>query len=104
MQRNRHERDIISPELQAQLDDAYLRDNKKPIKACVLDRLEPSIFRSNGKQSAENNNCVICQEDYVEGERVLFLPCMHSFHNDCVLQHFRDKDSCPICKKEVVAS
>ena len=55
MRINRYDRDEISPELQAQLDDAYLRDNKKPLKACVLDRLEPSIFKSNGKHSAENN-------------------------------------------------
>jgi hypothetical protein len=50
MPRNRDDGDVISPELQAQLDAAFLRDNKKPLKAGVLDRLEPSFFKSQNKE------------------------------------------------------
>ena len=48
--RNRNDGDVISAELQAQLDAAFLRDNKKPLKAGVLDRLGPSFFKSQNKE------------------------------------------------------
>ena len=29
--------------------------------------------------------CVICMEEWVEGDVVVWLPCMHHFHRRCAL-------------------
>lgn len=32
----------------------------------------------------KNNICVICMDEYVEGDRLRVLPCNHSFHVGCI--------------------
>lgn len=51
--------------------------------------------------------CVICRENFQEGDRLRVLPCCHSFHVGCIdrwlsgSRSFDDCDTsgCPICKK-----
>jgi hypothetical protein len=48
---------------------------------------------------AASGECIVCQEAYVAGERVLTLPCAHVFHAACItpwLSHF--SAICPICR------
>lgn len=43
--------------------------------------------------------CCICQdEDNNSKEWIVELPCNHEFHSTCVLTHFKDKHTCPVCR------
>lgn len=43
--------------------------------------------------------CAICHDDLVHTNQVICqLPCLHYFHDDCVLPWLRDKNSCPNCR------
>ncbi|KAH9254072.1 hypothetical protein BASA81_007947 [Batrachochytrium salamandrivorans] len=43
--------------------------------------------------------CAICHDDLVHTNQVICqLPCLHYFHDDCVLPWLRDKSSCPNCR------
>lgn len=43
-------------------------------------------------------SCPICMEPVTTGELTLNLPCLHGFHEQCVLPWLLRNASCPICK------
>ncbi|KAI8557591.1 hypothetical protein RHMOL_Rhmol04G0021900 [Rhododendron molle] len=47
-------------------------------------------------------NCIICLEDFKEGDITRILPnCGHSFHLQCMDEWLAQKASCPMCRKDV---
>ena len=47
---------------------------------------------------AKNTVCTICLEDFTEGEEVVLCPCKHCYHQYCIKDWLRMKNSCPMCK------
>lgn len=47
------------------------------VTAPVMDKLTEKVV-------TESNICVICMEEYFEGDRLRVLPCNHSFHVGCI--------------------
>ncbi|KAA0170585.1 hypothetical protein FNF28_01347 [Cafeteria roenbergensis] len=54
----------------------------------------PESVRARGRPSAA---CVVCCEDYEEGERVRVLPCLHRMHVRCIDPWLLIKAECPVC-------
>ena len=50
---------------------------------------------------SDNNKCLICLSDFAEGDKLTTLPCIHTFHTDCISEWLRRKHSCPVCKETV---
>ncbi|WOH06460.1 hypothetical protein DCAR_0625887 [Daucus carota subsp. sativus] len=48
--------------------------------------------------------CVICQEEYHDGEKVTCMPCLHMFHKDCITKWLLRSHLCPICKFQMPTS
>lgn len=48
-----------------------------------------------------SGNCVICASDFVAGECVRVLGCMHRFHMLCVDEWLSQSGQCPVCKHRV---
>ena len=58
--------------------------------------------------------CVICLDDFIEGDIVLTLPCNHEFHEMCMYPTppnstddstpwlTTQKRTCPICKRDII--
>ena len=42
--------------------------------------------------------CVICLEDFVDGEELRVLPCNHAFHVACIDEWLLERPLCPLCK------
>merc|ERR1712094_93916 len=42
--------------------------------------------------------CVICFDDFKEGETCLQLPCGHVFHKCEVEKHLLESEKCPLCR------
>jgi hypothetical protein len=60
----------------------------------------------SGKMEYMHNNlsfecCVVCQEPFQDGDRLLVLPCQHMFHCGCVTKFTSEEDlsRCPLCTK-----
>jgi hypothetical protein len=50
--------------------------------------------------SSEENECIICYKGMLNGRTVKPLDCEHEFHEKCLAQWFKVKESCPICRKD----
>lgn len=72
-----------------------------------LPTAESQLSRAQYKSNAAERECRICLQEYVEKESLIYLPCMHSYHEDCILKWFRKLESlsilctCPACLKQV---
>ena len=53
--------------------------------------------------TGDEATCVICQMEYEEGDKLVILPCAHTFHEACVARWLEDKPTCPVCMRDVRA-
>lgn len=48
--------------------------------------------------------CVICMMDFIYGDPIRFLPCMHIYHVDCIDDWLMRSFTCPSCMEPVDAA
>mmetsp|Transcript_12256 Transcript_12256/g.17050 ORF Transcript_12256/g.17050 Transcript_12256/m.17050 type:complete len:307 (+) Transcript_12256:103-1023(+) len=76
-------------------------------------RYEPLVEDEEAEAEAEaapenrnrvlNSRCVICMEDYVEGEELKLLPCGHGFHPPCIQPWLENhSERCPMCNRSML--
>ena len=46
-------------------------------------------------------SCSVCLETYKNDEVYIELPCMHKFHDKCILSWLKQTNSCPVCRFEL---
>ena len=49
----------------------------------------------------EGGQCVICLEDYCEGDKVRILKCNHNFHVHCSDEWLFINSKCPLCQQNI---
>ena len=69
----------------------------------TINNLNITNINDVSKMKEDNKNCVICLEDFKNGDVVIYLPCLHVFHKDCLLEWFRGHDFCPLCKLKLTS-
>ena len=47
----------------------------------------------------ENNECIICLEEMIIGEKIKILECGHIYHHNCINDWFKRVKECPVCYK-----
>ncbi|KAL0588014.1 RING finger protein 11 [Plecturocebus cupreus] len=59
-----------------------------------------------GRDGSEEKirECVICMMDFVYGDPIRFLPCMHIYHLDCIDDWLMRSFTCPSCMEPVDAA
>ena len=45
--------------------------------------------------------CIICQEMIIYNDEVIYLPCFHFFHPNCIEIWLRNKKICPFCRRNI---
>lgn len=63
---------------------------------------DPSMAEGKEKEHTEVK-CLICQENYEQGEELRRLPCQHCFHKECVDIWLSTKDTCAFCRKSIIS-
>lgn len=61
---------------------------------------------STGRREAgnvEHLKCMVCMEEFVEGDTLRSLPCLHRYHQHCIDQWLARSAECPICKQNITA-
>ncbi|KAL1917574.1 uncharacterized protein VTP21DRAFT_3967 [Calcarisporiella thermophila] len=78
-------------------------DNTQSVRASPTES-QVQIEREERRSDESLSACVICLEDYIEGEEIRQLPCRHEYHRKCVDRWLMTKAAvCPICKFECLA-
>ncbi|XP_064108980.1 uncharacterized protein LOC135217188 [Macrobrachium nipponense] len=54
--------------------------------------------------SKKSGECVICMIDFTVGDRVRYLPCMHTYHTECIDDWLMRSFTCPSCLEPVDAA
>ncbi|XP_024977479.1 E3 ubiquitin ligase BIG BROTHER-like isoform X4 [Cynara cardunculus var. scolymus] len=68
-----------------------------------ISRLPTSIYTSRMfSKNKEEKLCVVCQENFKFGKRLITLPCSHQYHSECIIDWLKIKKICPMCQKEVI--
>ena len=77
-------------------DDTIERGNNMLRKYNLIER------KFGDKEFCEKNTkCVICLEEFVVGDIIIFFPCLHSFHKKCIYNWFEKKETCPLCNLDI---
>ncbi|KAJ7956363.1 putative RING/U-box superfamily protein [Quillaja saponaria] len=42
--------------------------------------------------------CVICLEEILVGSEASGLPCLHAYHDNCILKWLKNSNFCPLCR------
>ncbi|XP_028317278.1 E3 ubiquitin-protein ligase RNF115 [Gouania willdenowi] len=87
--------DAVITELLEQLESA----GPPPAEKEMISSL-PTVFISE-EQTECKLECTVCREEYLSGESVRKLPCLHYFHSDCVVPWLELHDTCPVCRKSL---
>ncbi|XP_018602577.1 uncharacterized protein LOC108931342 isoform X2 [Scleropages formosus] len=75
---------------------------RKAMSSREIERLPVKAF--NPIHSAGKTECQICFSDYVEGEKLRMLPCLHDYHMQCIDRWLKENATCPVCRVDVSES
>ncbi|KAI6670446.1 hypothetical protein NL676_005331 [Syzygium grande] len=86
------------PEVAQQiLRNEIARRGDSPASARVVEDL-PLITVGKEGLGTGDGVCAVCKDMFVEGEKVKVLPCVHRYHQDCILPWLRMQNTCPVCR------
>ncbi|KAJ0984832.1 hypothetical protein J5N97_003188 [Dioscorea zingiberensis] len=57
-----------------------------------------------GWKSSEQDECVVCLEEFKTGDILVHLPCLHKFHWTCVVPWIETNSHCPCCRTTISLS
>lgn len=69
--------------------------SQKMIDLLPILKLDTDLIESSG------GKCTICCEEYIEGNTVIQLPCLHIFDKECLMPWLKQHCSCPVCRYEL---
>ena len=82
--------------------------NKKPpgLNQEAMDRLHKEVFGNmdtvtEGLESRALQDCGICLENFLDGDKLIRLPCGHRFHSACLDPWVRKCGDCPFCRSGI---
>ncbi|KAH7289339.1 hypothetical protein KP509_31G070900 [Ceratopteris richardii] len=72
---------------------------------CLAEYEDDRFVREDNAENPSVVSCAICLAEYEDDQKLRVLPaCKHSFHTECIDPWFRSHSTCPLCRKQVVAT
>jgi hypothetical protein len=82
--------------------------NVKPTDKKQLNNLPVYICDKNDEYQRHfgdcDKECAVCLCESEDKDRLLNLPCAHTFHESCILPWLEKHNSCPVCRYELSTS
>lgn len=79
--------------------DSFLK-SKPPAAKLVIENL-PSVHLTSEELSKEEIQCAVCRDSVGSDQKVTRLPCMHNYHQDCIVPWLKVRNTCPLCRHEL---
>ncbi|NXC22701.1 RNF6 ligase, partial [Corythaeola cristata] len=77
------------------------------LRGLTKEQIDNLSTRNYGDIHTENEiskTCSVCINEYVTGNKLRQLPCMHEFHIHCIDRWLSENSTCPICRQPVLGS
>ncbi|KAL1193412.1 putative E3 ubiquitin-protein ligase RHY1A [Cardamine amara subsp. amara] len=99
---DQRESSIQDPILQLEELQVSYECNKKPqgLTQGAINCLHRQTF-SSAEVKTEMRDCSICLESFTKGDKLISLPCNHSFHSSCLNPWLRACGDCPYCRRAI---
>lgn len=68
-------------------------------RASIVNDLPREIY--DERTHKDLTECEFCLQDYVNGDELIRLPCMHAFHASCAAPWLRKAGTCPVCQIDI---
>lgn len=49
----------------------------------------------------ESESCPVCMENFIKGETIYVLPCLHKYHRACIMPWLVQTGQCSVCRFNV---
>ena len=74
----------------------------------IIERIDDnSVDSSDNLESIETKTCLICGEEYKKNDetsiKYIKLNCSHDFCEECISKWCNKKNSCPLCRLEILS-
>uniref|UniRef100_A0A8C0B1D9 RING-type E3 ubiquitin transferase n=1 Tax=Buteo japonicus TaxID=224669 RepID=A0A8C0B1D9_9AVES len=82
-------------------------DDDDRLRGLTKEQIDNLSTRNYGDIHTENEiskTCSVCINEYVTGNKLRQLPCMHEFHIHCIDRWLSENSTCPICRQPVLGS
>ncbi|VDK20453.1 unnamed protein product [Anisakis simplex] len=76
-------------------------NNERGIAQTGKARLSGMLEQIPADKYARDAECAICMIEFVDGDAIRYLPCMHCYHVDCVDDWLMRSFKCPSCLEPV---
>ena len=60
-----------------------------------------SVIKDINKLVEDKKRCIICLENFKNGDESIILPCVHIFHSKCIRRWVERKRTCPFCNYKI---
>ncbi|RRT72246.1 hypothetical protein B296_00008426 [Ensete ventricosum] len=71
-----------------------------PAAKSVVENL-PSAVMTKEDAADIDADCAVCKDGIVAEDRVKRLPCLHHYHEECILPWLEIRNTCPLCRFEL---
>ena len=72
-----------------------------PASERAINNLKKIDINENNINKFNEEVCNICLEMYKEGQISIKLDCGHCFHEKCIIQWLKMRNTCPVCRHEL---
>ncbi|XP_078730341.1 RING finger protein 11-like [Lampetra fluviatilis] len=70
----------------------------------LIQHLPHGLYDDAGPSEKTGRECVICMLEFVSGDAVRYLPCLHTYHVECIDDWLVRSFTCPSCMEPVDAA
>ncbi|XP_075930545.1 RING finger protein 11-like [Petromyzon marinus] len=70
----------------------------------LIQHLPHGLYDDAGPSEKTGRECVICMLEFVSGDAVRYLPCLHTYHVECIDDWLMRSFTCPSCMEPVDAA
>ena len=67
----------------------------------IFDQLPEFKITDINKINRESPNCIICLDNFMQNDILVYLPCFHPFHKRCIFKWIKRNSICPICLLDI---
>ncbi|NXF38635.1 RNF6 ligase, partial [Nyctibius bracteatus] len=86
------------------LNEDYDDDRLRGLTKEQIDNLSTRNYGDIHTENEISKTCSVCINEYVTGNKLRQLPCMHEFHIHCIDRWLSENSTCPICRQPVLGS